>query len=384
MGKRGRPPQPPRTDPAEIKRNQERLNADIEARIKAMFPDPPSPKKDLSRLLEALPPREELTEEEREKRLADWQALVEERQRAIQEALEPPPEMTEEERHERLAQSRAIVAANEAADAARRGRRKKPDLQKQLMMPLPVQPQWIRDEAFESITYLHDAAPELLRPSPDLRIARVLEALKHDQIPARVRRLLVKARNNLWTERCDITKPTPAGARAALIHYVNVIERMKRFAATCPQDADGRVKIPRDVALRLFVPAFNATHSDRRRCLECATVFALRDDEERRRMKYCGAGGKCASAVHSRKAKAAARKIEAEERKVDAEGVKKSDALKKVRSRDMGDDAIERYQRSVASFDLEDLMAELIDKKRDDERSQKSGGKSKNGPESDT
>jgi hypothetical protein len=221
---------------------------------------------------------------------------------------------------------------------------------------LPSMPQWIRDAAFDSILYLYDEAPESMRPKiEDIKpeLVKLRDALTSLDLPLR----LAKRAAALWDiVRCaawaegDIRDPH--GARPALIHYANVSQRMKAFTASCPTNEKGQVKIPRDMALRLFVPAFNATHSHVRRCLECGAEFALRDDHERMNSKYCSGGNKkCANKVSSRKAKAAARKA--------------GDVLHKMRERYKGDAAVERAEREMANpYDAEDALIDIIDAAR--------------------
>jgi hypothetical protein len=249
---------------------------------------------------------------------------------------------------------RTLPKTAEGEETPRR-RSKEPDFNTIASRVLPSIPQWIRDAAFDSILFLFDEAPESMRPKienikPELMNVR--EQLMSPDLPPR----LAKRAAALWDIiRCatwaegDIRDPN--GVRPALIHYANVRERMKEFASNCAKDQEGRVKIPRDIALRLFVPAFNATHADQRRCLECGSVFALRNDHERMTMRFCGGTKKCGKKVSSRKAKAAARAA--------------GDAYTKVRETEKGDLPLDRAERELAAgVDVEDFMLNLIDASR--------------------
>lgn len=267
---------------------------------------------------------------------------------------------TDEQLAAAVEKRRAQPNVQAAEEPKQRRRRKRPDFNAQAKRILPTVSPSIRQAAFDSILFLFDEAPESMRPKiEDVKpeLVKVRDLLTSPDLPPRLAKMASAAwdlvRCAAWAEG-DIRDSGPNGAKPALIHYTKVMQRMKAFAANCPTGEDGRVKIPRDVALRLLVPAFNATHSDRRRCIECGTVFALRNDRERMTSKYCGAGNKrCANRVSSRAAKAAKRQA--------------GDVLKKMRSRDQGDAAVERAERQRAladPYDPEDILIDLIDAAR--------------------
>lgn len=345
MAKRGRPPRPPRTDPNEIEKSHLRLDEDIQRRMLAVMGPMPEPDP-TSRLLQELVKHSPKSGS----RVAieeDEAHNITVKRSSITELLEPPAVLTDEQREARLAESRAAVAADESAATRRRSRRRPLDLKTQVDRILPRFPQSIRDAAFDSIIYLYDEAPESMRAQLPPALLKVHEQLVQYGMPEKVAKQWNMVRCAAWAEG-NVRDPGPNGHRAALIHYRNVEHRMKKFAATCEMTPDGRVKIPRDVVLRLFAPAFNAVNAAQRVCLECGTIFALRNDHERMNMKFCGGAKKCGKKVSSRKAKVAARAA--------------GDTYTKVREAEKGDLALGRAERELAiGTNIEEVVLDLVD-----------------------
>jgi hypothetical protein len=259
------------------------------------------------------------------------QLTVEQRKRVLEhfekklEVFKPPAEVSDKAREAQLEATRACLAAQQAADVKNRRLRRMPDALTQARRILPSTDQWIRDVAFDSIIYLLDEAPESMRPDPDPKLEPLRELLTRPGFPPSVRKMWNAVRAASWADG-DIRQFGLRGARAALTHYQNVRLRMMKFAETCEKSADGRSKLPRELVMRLFVPAFNATHAAERLCLECATRFALKTDLQRMNSRHCSA--KCDRAASSRELKREKRRA--------------GDAHTKIKERDKGQAALDR------------------------------------------
>jgi hypothetical protein len=223
MPPRGRPRRPPRTDREEIKRNSDQWDEKVQAGLDAMFPIEPRP--------------HPLTVEE------------------IKSLFHAPSE-------EDLAAAAAKVHVAPTPPATESEVKFDRELTEQLRdAGAPLPPSWVLDAACEAFAAELDIAAA--RTSIDEAGLETLRTLK-DVMSERIRDL------------------GGLGVQVRLNLYLNGKERFRAFAATFPTPADYQ-----DTFLGVFVPFYNATHGDRRRCIECGTVFALRTPAEVETSRYC-------------------------------------------------------------------------------------------------
>lgn len=266
---RGRTRRPPRKDPDEIKQNSARWDEKVHARLEANLPDAPPPPPDESAPeadLLVLALRRALarvgTDEEVGKLLqapfgwltaAGLAALAEEEN--LKSLFTAP---SEEELASAAEKARAAPPPGPPTDSELKFDR---ELVAQLRgAGAPMPPAWVLDAACDALA---------------AQMALGLAGCGTDEDGAEALRLIN-------TIREKIHDPGGRGVKGRLLLFYEAEAKFKAFVATIPTPADYR-----DTFLGFYVPIFNATNGECRRCVECGAKFALRTPAEVEASRHC-------------------------------------------------------------------------------------------------